>query len=205
MNPISHNNSSIKEDNEIDPKFKPFPNPENDNIENFQEIFDNMEEVSENMNFSAIANINQVEQNETQNEIQIELKENQDETHKEQNETQNEQNWQNEQNETLILSLNHKEIEDKRKEEKEAVLIPQKKVKNEIRNMKLPEDIFALEKNLVLNKLDDSLNSKVEDKLGNLYNCSKEINSFTYKYEEKKIPKKEGSSMEFLKKKRNSK
>lgn len=205
MNPISHNNSSIKEDNEIDPKFKPFPNPENDNIENFQEIFDNMEEVSENMNFSAIANINQVEQNETQNEIQIELKENQDETHKEQNETQNEQNWQNEQNETLILSLNHKEIEDKRKEEKEAVLIPQKKVKNEIKNMKLPEDIFALEKNLVLNKLDDSLNSKVEDKFGNLCNCSKEINSSTCKYEEKKIPKKEGSSMEFLKKKRNSK
>ena len=192
MNPISHNNSSIKEDNEIDPKFKPFPNPENDNIENFQEIFDNMEEVSENMNFSAIANINQVEQNETHNEIQIEL----NETHKDQNEAQSE---------TLILVLNHEEIEDKRKEEKEAVLIPQKKVKNEIKNMKLPEDIFALEKNLVLNKLDDSLNSKVEDKLGNLCNCSKEINSFTYKYEEKKIPKKEGSSMEFLKKKRNSK
>jgi hypothetical protein len=151
-----------------------------------------MEEVSENMNFSAIANISQVEQNETHNEIQIEL----NETHKDQNEAQSE---------TLILVLNHEEIEDKRKEEKEAVLIPQKEVKNEIENMKLPEDIFALEKNLVLNKLDDSLNSKVEDKLGNLYNCSKEINSFTYKYEEKKIPKKEGSSMEFLKKKRNSK
>jgi hypothetical protein len=192
MNPISHNNGSIKEDNEIDPKFNCFPIPENDNIENFQEIFDNMEEVSENMNFSAIANISQVEQNETHNEIQIEL----NETHKEQNEAQSE---------TLILVLNHEEIEDKRKEEKEAVLIPQKEVKNEIENMKLPEDIFALEKNLVLNKLDDSLNSKVEDKLGNLYNCSKEINSFTYKYEEKKIPKKEGSSMEFLKKKRNSK
>ena len=58
---------------------------------------------------------------------------------------------------------------------------------------------------LVLNKLDDSLNSKVEDKFGNLCNCSKEINSSTCKYEEKKIPKKEGSSMEFLKKKRNSK
>jgi hypothetical protein len=192
MNPISHNNGSIKEDNEIDPKFNCFPIPENDNIENFQEIFDNMEEVSENMNFSAIANISQVEQNETHNEIQIEL----NETHKDQNEAQSE---------TLILVLNHEEIEDKRKEEKEAVLIPQKEVKNEIENMKLPEDIFALEKNLVLNKLDDSLNSKVEDKLGNLYNCSKEINSFTYKYEEKKIPKKEGSSMEFLKKKRNSK
>jgi hypothetical protein len=192
MNPISHNNSSIKEDNEIDPKFKPFPNPENDNIENFQEIFDNMEEVSENMNFSAIANISQVEQNETHNEIQIEL----NETHKDQNEAQSE---------TLILVLNHEEIEDKRKEEKEAVLIPQKEVKNEIENMKLPEDIFALEKNLVLNKLDDSLNSKVEDKFGNLCNCSKEINSSTCKYEEKKIPKKEGSSMEFLKKKRNSK
>ena len=192
MNPISHNNGSIKEDNEIDPKFNCFPIPENDNIENFQEIFDNMEEVSENMNFSAIANISQVEQNETHNEIQIEL----NETHKDQNEAQSE---------TLILVLNHEEIEDKRKEEKEAVLIPQKEVKNEIKNMKLPEDIFALEKNLVLNKLDDSLNSKVEDKLGNLYNCSKEINSFTYKYEEKKIPKKEGSSMEFLKKKRNSK
>jgi hypothetical protein len=192
MNPISHNNGSIKEDNEIDPKFNCFPIPENDNIENFQEIFDNMEEVSENMNFSAIANISQVEQNETHNEIQIEL----NETHKDQNEAQSE---------TLILVLNHEEIEDKRKEEKEAVLIPQKEVKNEIENMKLPEDIFALEKNLVLNKLDDSLNSKVEDKLGNLCNCSKEINSFTYKYEEKKIPKKEGSSMEFLKKKRNSK
>ena len=192
MNPISHNNSSIKEDNEIDPKFNCFPIPENDNIENFQEIFDNMEEVSENINFSAIANISQVEQNETHNEIQIEL----NETHKDQNEAQSE---------TLILVLNHEEIEDKRKEEKEAVLIPQKEVKNEIENMKLPEDIFALEKNLVLNKLDDSLNSKVEDKLGNLCNCSKEINSFTYKYEEKKIPKKEGSSMEFLKKKRNSK
>ena len=192
MNPISHNNGSIKEDNEIDPKFNCFPIPENDNIENFQEIFDNMEEVSENINFSAIANISQVEQNETHNEIQIEL----NETHKDQNEAQSE---------TLILVLNHEEIEDKRKEEKEAVLIPQKEVKNEIENMKLPEDIFALEKNLVLNKLDDSLNSKVEDKLGNLCNCSKEINSFTYKYEEKKIPKKEGSSMEFLKKKRNSK
>ena len=201
MNPISHNNGSIKEDNEIDPKFNCFPIPENDNIENFQEIFDNMEEVSENMNFSAIANISQVEQNETHNEIQIELNEN----HKDQNEAQSEHNWQKEQNETLILVLNHEEIEDKRKEEKEAVLIPQKEVKNEIENMKLPEDIFALEKNLVLNKLDDSLNSKVEDKLGNLCNCSKEINSFTYKYEEKKIPKKEGSSMEFLKKKRNSK
>lgn len=201
MNPISHNNGSIKEDNEIDPKFNCFPIPENDNIENFQEIFDNMEEVSENINFSAIANISQVEQNETHNEIQIELNEN----HKDQNEAQSEHNWQKEQNETLILVLNHEEIEDKRKEEKEAVLIPQKEVKNEIENMKLPEDIFALEKNLVLNKLDDSLNSKVEDKLGNLYNCSKEINSFTYKYEEKKIPKKEGSSMEFLKKKRNSK
>ena len=187
MNPISHNNGSIKEDNEIDPKFNCFPIPENDNIENFQEIFDNMEEVSENMNFSAIANISQVEQNETHNEIQIEL----NETHKDQNEAQSE---------TLILVLNHEEIEDKRKEEKEAVLIPQKEVKNEIENMKLPEDIFALEKNLVLNKLDDSLNSKVEDKLGNLCNCSKEINSFTYKYKEKKIPKKEGSSMEFLKK-----
>ena len=192
MNPISHNNGSIKEDNEIDPKFNCFPIPENDNIENFQEIFDNMEEVSENMNFGSIANISQVEQNETHNEIQIEL----NETHKDQNEAQSE---------TLILVLNHEEIEDKRKEEKEAVLIPQKEVKNEIENMKLPEDIFALEKNLVLNKLDDSLNSKVEDKLGNLCNCSKEINSFTYKYEEKKIPKKEGSSMEFLKKKRNSK
>lgn len=192
MNPISHNNGSIKEDNEIDPKFNCFPIPENDNIENFQEIFDNMEEVSENMNFSAIANISQVEQNETHNEIQIEL----NETHKDQNEAQSE---------TLILVLNHEEIEDKRKEEKEAVLIPHKEVKNEIENMKLPEDIFALEKNLVLNKLDDSLNSKVEDKLGNLCNCSKEINSFTYKYKEKKIPKKEGSSMEFLKKKRNSK
>ena len=201
MNPISHNNCSIKEDNEIDPKFNCFPIPENDNIENFQEIFDNMEEVSENINFSAIANISQVEQNETHNEIQIELNEN----HKDQNEAQSEHNWQKEQNETLILVLNHEEIEDKRKEEKEAVLIPQKEVKNEIENMKLPEDIFALEKNLVLNKLDDSLNSKVEDKLGNLCNCSKEINSFTYKYEEKKIPKKEGSSMEFLKKKRNSK
>jgi hypothetical protein len=192
MNPISHNNGSIKEDNEIDPKFNCFPIPENDNIENFQEIFDNMEEVSENMNFSAIANISQVEQNETHNEIQIEL----NETHKDQNEAQSE---------TLILVLNHEEIEDKRKEEKEAVLIPQKEVKNEIENMKLPEDIFALEKNLVLNKLDDSLNSKVEDKFGNLCNCSKEINSSTCKYEEKKIPKKEGSSMEFLKKKRNSK
>ena len=158
MNPISHNNGSIKEDNEIDPKFNCFPIPENDNIENFQEIFDNMEEVSENMNFGSIANISQVEQNETHNEIQIEL----NETHKDQNEAQSE---------TLILVLNHEEIE----------------------------------KNLVLNKLDDSLNSKVEDKLGNLCNCSKEINSFTYKYEEKKIPKKEGSSMEFLKKKRNSK
>ena len=105
MNPISHNNGSIKEDNEIDPKFNCFPIPENDNIENFQEIFDNMEEVSENINFSAIANISQVEQNETHNEIQIELNEN----HKDQNEAQSEHNWQKEQNETLILVLNHEE------------------------------------------------------------------------------------------------
>ncbi len=71
--------------------------------------------------------------------------------------------------------------------------------------MVLSSDIFPSENNLVLNKLDDSLKATAEDKLGNLCNCSKEENSFTCKYEEKNIPKKEGSSMEFLKRKRNSK
>ena len=167
---------SIKEDDEIDPRFFHLSNPENDNIENLQGIFDNIEEASENMNFRAIANINQDEQNEIQNE-------------------QNE----------LILNSNHDEIEYKKKEYKETVQIPQEVIKNKIENIVLLEDIFILKKNLVVKKLDDSLKSKVEDKLGYLCNNSKEINSLTYKNGEKKISKIESSSMEFLRRKRNLK
>ena len=166
---------SIKEDNEIDPRFFHLPNPENDNIENLQGIFDNIEEVSENMNFRAIANINQDEQNETQKEL--------NETHNEQNEIQNEQN-------ELILNSNHDEIEYKKEEYKETVQIPQEVIKNKIENIVLLEDIFILKKNLVVKKLDDSLKSNVEDKLGYLCNNSKEINSLTSNNGEKKIQKK---------------
>ena len=186
----SHYISSIKEDDEIDPGLIHFPNPENDNIENFQGNFVKIEESSENMNFRAIANINQNEQNETQKEL---------------NETQNELNEiQIEQNE-LILNSNNEETEDKKEEYKETVQIPQEVVKNKIEDIVLLEDIFIIKKNLVVKKLDDSLKSKVEDKLDYLCNNSKEINSLTCKYGEKKISKKKSSSMEFLRRKRNQK
>ena len=176
MSLSSHYISSIKEDHEIDPRFLQLPNPENDNIENLQGLFDNIEESSENMNFRVIANINQDEQNEIQNE-------------------QNE----------LILNSNHEEKEDKNDEYKETVQIPQEVAKNKIENTKLVDDILILKKNLVVKKLDDSLKPKFEDKLGYLCNNSKEINSLTCKYGEKKISKIESSSMEFLRRKRNRK
>lgn len=65
--------------------------------------------------------------------------------------------------------------------------------------------MFNLEKNLVIKKVDDSLKTKIEDKLVYLCNNSKEINSLTCKYEEKKMAKKEDSSMKLLKRKRNRK
>ena len=71
--------------------------------------------------------------------------------------------------------------------------------------MIFPDNIFILEKNLVENKLDDSLKTKVEDKITNLYNNNKDIYSLSCIYEEKNMPKKESSSMEFLKRKRNPK
>ena len=192
---------SIKEDDEIDPRFFHLSNPENDNIENLQGIFDNIEEASENMNFRAIANINQDEQN----EIQKEVNEIQNVTHNEQNDIQNEQNdIQNEQNE-FILNSNHEEIEDKKEEYKETLQIPQEIIKNKIEDKVLLEDIYILKRNLVVKKLDDSLKSKVEDKLGYLCNNSKEINSLTCKNGEKKISKKESSPKEFLRRKRNPK
>ena len=205
----NHNIVSIKIDDEIDPRFYHLPNPENDNIENFHEFFEDMEEVSENINSIAIGNIRQNGQNEIHNEIQNNL-------NKTQNETLNELNLQNEQNGTyneheqnwaeneLILNSIHEEIEDELKQEKEKVQIPHE-VKNKIGNMILPDDIFILKKNLVAKKLDDSLKTKSKDKLVNLYNNNKDINSLTFKYEDKKISKKEGSSMEFLKRKRNPK
>jgi len=197
----SHNIVSIKIDNEIDPRFYHLPNPENDNIENFHEFFEDMEEVSENINFIAIGNTRQNGQNENEihSEIQNNLNKTQNETLNEQNGTYNEheQNWaENE----LILNSIHKEIEDELKQEKEKVQIPQE-VKNKIGNMILSDDIFILKKNLVAKKLDE----KSKDKLVNLYNNNKDINSLTFKYEDKKISKKEGSSMEFLKRKRNPK
>ena len=197
----SHNIVSIKIDNEIDPRFYHLPNPENDNIENFHEFFEDMEEVSEGVNFIAIGNTRQNGQNENEihSEIQNNLNKTQNETLNEQNGTYNEheQNWaENE----LILNSIHKEIEDELKQEKEKVQIPQE-VKNKIGNMILSDDIFILKKNLVAKKLDE----KSKDKLVNLYNNNKDINSLTFKYEDKKISKKEGSSMEFLKRKRNPK
>ena len=142
---------SIKENDEIDPRFFHLPNPENDNIENLQEIFDNIEEASENMNFRAIANINQDEQK----EIQKEVNEIQNVTHNEQNDIQNEQY-------ELILNSNLEEIEDKKEEYKETVQIPQEIIKNKIEDKVLLEDIYILKKNLVVKKLDDSLKSKFD-------------------------------------------
>lgn len=68
-------NSSSQYIGSIDPRFYKLSNPVNDIIENLQGIFDNIEEASENINFRAIANINQDEQNETQNTIHNELNE----------------------------------------------------------------------------------------------------------------------------------
>ena len=65
--------------------------------------------------------------------------------------------------------------------------------------------MLILEKNLVIKKLDDSLKTKIKDKLGYLCNNSKEINFLTCKYGEKKMAKKEGSPMKLLRKKRNPK
>lgn len=180
-------NSNSQYIGSIDPRFYKLSNPVNDNIENLQGIFDNIEEASGNINLRAIANINQNEQNETQNTIHNELNEIRSETP---NETHNEQNEiQNEQNE-LILNSNHEEIEDKKEEYKETNQIPQEVVKNKIENIVLLEDMFILEKNLVIKKLDDSLKTKIKDKLGYLCNNSKEINFLTCKYGEKKWQKK---------------
>jgi len=202
MNSNSQYIESIKEDDEINPRFYKLSNPVNDNIEDLQGVFDNIKEASGNINFRAIANINQDEQNETQNTIHNEINEIRSETrneiHNEKNEIQNEQN-------ELILNSNHEEIEDKNEEYKEANQIPQEVIKNKIENLVLLEDMLILEKNLVIKKLDDSLKTKIEDKLGYLFNNSKEINFLTCKYREKKMAKKEGSPMKFLRKKRNPK
>ena len=92
----SHNITSIIKDDEIDPRFYSLPNPEKDNIEICHEFFDNMEEISENINFRTITNISLNRKNESQNEVN----ETQNELKETQNEIYNEQNWWNEQNGT---------------------------------------------------------------------------------------------------------
>jgi hypothetical protein len=187
MNPNILYTGSINEDDEIvDPRFYHLLNPEPDFFKNFRDFSDNFEELSEDLNIGAIINLSKIEQNETKNEVQNELSE----AHNGQNEIQNE----------LNLNLNFEQIEDEKKEkEKEAAQIPQGKEKNKIQKMVLPQDIINLKQNLAVKILDDSLKSKNKDQLGNL--C-KEINYLNFKYGEKKIIKKEGSSMKLLQKKR---
>lgn len=188
MNPNILYTGSINEDDEIvDPRFYHLLNPEPDFFKNFRDFSDNIEELSEDLNIGAIINLSKIEQNETKNEVQNELSE----AHNGQNEIQNE----------LNLNLNLEQIEDEKKKEKEkeATQIPQGIEKNKIQKMVLPQDIINLKQNLAVKILDDSLKSKNKDQLGNL--C-KEINYLNFKYGEKKIIKKEGSSMKLLQKKR---
>jgi len=149
----NHNIGPIKEDEEIDPRLHPFANIENDYFENFQEILDNTEEVSENMNFNFIANINQNDQNETQNEnynvqnwTQNEQNETQEKTKNEQIEIQNEQfethsiiigihDGQNEIQNEVNSNSNHEEEEHKEKENElglSSMEFLKKKTKSEV-------------------------------------------------------------------------
>ena len=160
-----------KKDDRVDPRFYHLPSPKPNNIENIEDLFENLKEVSENNSFSSTTNIYQIEQNETQNK--------------------------------LNSNSNDKEIENERKEESETDQIPQEEIKNKIENMVLPEDIFILKKNLAIKKLDEPSKAKDKDILDNL---SKEINSLTACiYGENKMSKKKGSSIQFLKRKRNLK
>ena len=159
--------SKKDDDDRVDPRFYHLSSPKPNNIENIEDLFENLKEVSENNSFSFTTNIYQIEQNETQNK--------------------------------LNLNSNDKEIENERKEAQ----IPHDEIKNKIENMVLPEDIFILKKNLAVKKLNEPSKSKDKDILDNL---SKEINSLTACiYGENKMSKKKGSSILFLKRKRNSK
>lgn len=186
MNPNIFYTGSINEDDEIvDSRFYHLLNPEPDNFKNFRDFSDNLEELSEDLNFGAFINLSKIEQNETKNEVHNEL----NEAHNGQNEIQNE----------LNLNLNLEQIKEGKKKEKEAAQIPQGIGKNKIQKMVLPQNIINLNQNLAVKILDDSLKSKNKDQLGNL--C-KEINYLNIKYGEKKMIKKEGSSTKLLQKKR---
>ena len=58
-----------KKDDRVDPRFYHLPSPKPNNIENIEDLFENLKEVSENNSFSSTTNIYQIEQNETQNKL----------------------------------------------------------------------------------------------------------------------------------------
>ena len=63
--PSNLDSNTQDDDSPIDPRFYPSPEPEHDNIGNFPDLFRNEEDISENINLQAIANISQNEQNDS--------------------------------------------------------------------------------------------------------------------------------------------